>query len=207
MGSFARRAKCWQWPMAPSAYQLLDFYHASQHLWSLGQALHPKDEAMRRAWVEERLHRLRHGQQQEVLREIAALPRRRGQVGKLIRREQNYFAEQAGRMNYQKWARQGWPIGSGAVESQCRRKRPGQFGLPRACGIWTLWKKLATMVTGMNSGRPCNPGGSGEMRPFVAIVRKVAGSFVRFLRGSLLYHVVAALQVGICFGGVFGFWT
>ena len=129
----------WIWNVVgdrwPAAHQLLDFYHASQHLWSLGQALHPKDEATRRAWVEERLHRLRHGKEQAVLAEIAALPRWRGERGKAIRREQNYFAEQAVRMNYQQVARRGWPIGSGAVESgcrarQCRRKRVGQFWTP-----------------------------------------------------------------------------
>lgn len=114
------------------AHQLLDFYHASQHFWTLAQALHPRDEGARQAWVQERLHRLRHGQEQAVLRELAALPRRRGEVGQVIRREQNYFADQAGRLSYQKLARRGWPIGSGAVESgcrsrQCRRKRPGQF--------------------------------------------------------------------------------
>ena len=129
----------WIWNVVtdrwPGAHQLLDFYHASQHLWSLGQALHPKDEALRRTWVEERRHWLRHGKEQEVLAEIAALPRRRGERGKVIRREQNYFAEQAGRLNYQSLARRGWPIASGAVESgcrsrQCRRKRPGQFWTP-----------------------------------------------------------------------------
>jgi hypothetical protein len=114
------------------AHQLLDFYHASQHLWSLGEALHPRDEVARRAWVERRLHRLRHGQEKSVLREIAALPRRRGEAGKVIRREANYFAEHAGRMNYQTLDQRGWPIASGAAESscrsrQCRRKRPGQF--------------------------------------------------------------------------------
>ena len=114
------------------AHQLLDFYHASEHLWTLGEALHPQDERVRRDWVETRMHRLRHGQEDAVLREVAALPRRRGARGKVIRREQHYFASHAGRMNYQALARRGWPIGSGAVESgcrtrQCRRKRPGQF--------------------------------------------------------------------------------
>jgi hypothetical protein len=117
------------------AHQLLDFYHASQHLWALGEALHPKDEAARRDWVEVRRHRLRHGQEVAVLAEIAGLPRHRGPLGQIIRREQNYFAGHAGRMNYHQLARRGWPIGSGAVESgcrtrQCRRKRPGQFWTP-----------------------------------------------------------------------------
>ena len=126
----------WIWNVAQDrwagAHQLLDFYHASQHLWALGEALHPKEESTRRAWVEGRLHRLRHGKEKAVLREIAALPRRRGEVGKVVRREQNYFATQSVRMNYETVAEWGWPIGSGAVESacrarQCRRKRPGQF--------------------------------------------------------------------------------
>jgi hypothetical protein len=115
-----------------NAHQLLDFYHASQHLWTVGETLHPQDEGARRTWVETRLHRLRHGKEQAVLRELAALPRRRGAAGKAIRREQNYFAEHAERMHYQAVADQGWPIGSGTAESgcrsrQCRRKRPGQF--------------------------------------------------------------------------------
>lgn len=114
------------------AHQWLDFDHASQHLWTVGEALYPHDEVARRAWVEARLHRLRPGKETLVLRELAALPRRRGTAGKVIQREQNYFAEHAGRMNYQAVAEQGWPIGSGTAESgcrsrQCRRKRPGQF--------------------------------------------------------------------------------
>jgi hypothetical protein len=56
------------------AHQLLDFYHARQHLWALGEVLEPTDEGARRQWVEERLHELRHGQEPVVLREIAALP-------------------------------------------------------------------------------------------------------------------------------------
>ncbi|MEQ2010195.1 MAG: hypothetical protein ABMA26_25710 [Limisphaerales bacterium] len=57
-------------------HQLLDFYHASQHLWTLGEALHPKDSAARQKWVESVCHQLRHRKHQAVLREIAALPRR-----------------------------------------------------------------------------------------------------------------------------------
>ncbi len=58
-----------------------------------------------------------------------------GEAGKVVLREQNYFAFHAGRMNYRTIHRRGWPIGSGAVESacrqkQCRFKRPGQFWTP-----------------------------------------------------------------------------
>jgi len=127
----------WIWNLAQDrwrgAVELLDFYHASQHLWDLGEAVAGSREGAR-PWVEKKLHQLRHGRQAEALRQIAALKAKRGERAKVIRREKNYFAEHAGRMNYQAVARRGWPIGSGAVESACRQ-RQGRF---KSCGqFWT----------------------------------------------------------------------
>jgi hypothetical protein len=124
----------WIWNLAQDrwagATELLDFYHAAQHLWDLGQALHGKDQAAAAQWVEPRRHQLRHGQEKQLLAEIAGLKVPRGQAGKVVVREQNYMASHAGRMNYRTLHRRGRPIGSGAVESacrqrQCRFKRPG----------------------------------------------------------------------------------
>lgn len=130
----------WIWNVAhdrwSGATEVLDFYHASQHLWELGRALHGEDEAATAKWVEPRRHQLRHGREKQVLAEIAGLRVPRGAAGKVVQREQNYFAAQAGRMNYQSLHRRGWAIGSGPVESacrqrQCRFKRPGQFWTPK----------------------------------------------------------------------------
>jgi hypothetical protein len=119
------KADRWQ-----EAGELLDFYHASQHLWQLGRALQGEEQAA--AWVEPRLHQMRHGQEKKLLAEIARLKVPAGETGAAVAKEQGYFAGHAGRMNYAAVARRGWPIGSGAVESacrqkQCRFKRPGQF--------------------------------------------------------------------------------
>ena len=130
----------WIWNVAQDrwagATEVLDFYHASQHRWDLGRALHPDDEAATAQWVEPRRHQLRHGREHTVMTEIAALKVPRGAAGEEVKREQNYFATHARRMNYQTIQRRGWPIGSGPVESacrqrQCRFKRPGQFWTPK----------------------------------------------------------------------------
>jgi hypothetical protein len=136
----------WIWNLAadrwPGATELLDFYHGSQHLWSLGRARCGESQAA--GWVEPRLHRLRHGKEKQVLREVQQLEVRAGEAGQVIQREKGYFAGHARRMNYQEIADRGWPIGSGAVESacrqrQCRFKRPGQFwtqrGLRSLCAV------------------------------------------------------------------------
>ena len=128
----------WIWNLAQDrwrgALELLDFYHASEHLWDLGEAVAGSREGAR-PWVEKKLHQLRHGRHGQALRELAALKARRGERGKVIRREQNYFAGHAGRMNYRAVAQRGWPIGSGAVESACRQRQGrfkgrGQFWTP-----------------------------------------------------------------------------
>lgn len=124
----------WIWNLVedrwPHARQLLDFYHASEHLGALARASFP--EAAAQTWLRQRLHQLRHGQEKKVLRDIARLPRPRGEAGEIVRKQQAYFASQGRRMNYQEISQRGWPIGSGAVESACRQsqgrfKRSGQF--------------------------------------------------------------------------------
>jgi hypothetical protein len=124
------------------AHELLDFYHASQHLWDLGKAL--LGEAHAAKWVEPRLHRLRHGRHKQVVGDIAALVPPQGETGLIIKREQGYFAQQQHRINYKAAADKGWPIGSGAIESACRQKqmrfkRCGQFwtrsGLRHLCAL------------------------------------------------------------------------
>jgi hypothetical protein len=128
----------WIWNVAQDrwrgAVEVLDFYHASQHVWALGEAVHGTREAAR-DWVEQRLHQLRHGRHATALRIIAGLKAGRGQAGEIIRREQNYFAGHAARLNYRVVADRGWPIGSGPVESAClqrqgRFKRSGQSWTP-----------------------------------------------------------------------------
>lgn len=138
----------WVWNLKKDRWNgavgLLDFYHGSEHLWNVGRALHGEQEPALSQWVEPRRHQLRHGQEQRTLRQIAGLKKGRGEAGKVIRREQNYFDTHAGRMNYHEIAKRGWPIGSGAVESacrqkQCRFKRCGQFwtkeGLRNLCAL------------------------------------------------------------------------
>jgi len=131
----------WIWNVAAdrwaAAEELLDFYHASEHVWELGRALFGEEQAQ--PWVEARLHELRHGQEQKVLDLVADLSVPTGERGETVEKQQTYFANNAGRINYEEIADRGWPIGSGAVESACggkqgRFKRRGQFWTSRGLG-------------------------------------------------------------------------
>ena len=66
----------WIWNVAQDrwkgAVEVLDFYHASEHVWTLGEAVQGTREAAR-DWVEKLLHQMRHGQHAAALRTIAGL--------------------------------------------------------------------------------------------------------------------------------------
>ena len=118
------------------AQGVLDFYHASQHLWAVAHALHPEDDGAARSWVEPLLHQLRHGQEAGVLQTLDDLPawcaQRRRRVPAEVKREREYFASHRDHVHYQAMAAKGCPVGSGAMESFCaqlqgRFKRCGQF--------------------------------------------------------------------------------
>jgi len=74
----------WIWNVVadrwPGAVEVLDFYHASQHVWTLGEAVHGEREAAR-PWVEKQLHQLRHGHHAAALRRIAGLKAGCGTTG------------------------------------------------------------------------------------------------------------------------------
>jgi len=128
----------WLWKIAqdrfPEAVGTLDFYHAAEHLWVLGNTLYGEGTREARRWVEWLLHRLRHGQQRKVLRTLEDLSAvmREQPVCETLTRETRYFQTHAEHLNYRDRERRGEPLGSGAIESACKQfqhrfKRCGQF--------------------------------------------------------------------------------
>lgn len=127
----------WIWKLAadrfPEARQRLDYYHASEHLWTVARAMHPEDEAAARAWVAPLLEKLKAGDGLEVIENLESLLKRlRGERREAVQSGANYLRSHRDRLDYDRARRRGEPLGSGAMEStcrqyQCRFKRPGQF--------------------------------------------------------------------------------
>ncbi len=115
---------------------MLDFYHASEHLWAVARSLHPADETAARAWVEPLLSQLKHGQEAGVLQTLDNLPAWCVAQNRVpppeVARERAYFQNHREHLHYEAMAALGCPNGSGMMESFCaqlqgRFKRCGQF--------------------------------------------------------------------------------
>jgi hypothetical protein len=120
----------------PGAIEIVDFYHAAEHLWATGEALHGDraSSCATKSWVRHYLHHLRHGRVDLVILAIErglaggnALPAERLLI---VRRNRDYFKTNHKRMRYALFKRWGLPIGTGAVEGSCKFMVQSRFKLP-----------------------------------------------------------------------------
>jgi hypothetical protein len=157
----------WIWTLAAEHFgeriEIVDFYHASEHLWALAHALYGPGTAPAATWAHARLHTLRYEGGAALLSTLGRLRPRTPEAREVLRRERGYFRTHVERMAYPTFVAQGLPIGSGAVESaakhlvQLRMKRPGARWSPEgAQALLTLCAHLAS--------QPARETRSGEHR-------------------------------------------
>jgi len=128
----------WIWNIAkdhfPGAVQIVDLFHARQHLWDLARLLYPIDTKRRNTWIG--LHQKRWLDQGKIARLVASLRSIQtpdADLAKRLRNEADYFATNAARMNYPKFRKQHLFVGSGVIEAGCktvighRLKQSGMF--------------------------------------------------------------------------------
>ncbi len=67
----------WLWNLTTDRFSqadhLLDFHHASEHLWAIAYELHGQGTEAAQRWAKELLHSLRHGREQQVVRTLEEL--------------------------------------------------------------------------------------------------------------------------------------
>ena len=131
----------------PGAVQIVDLYHARQHLWDLATLLYPHDVAAKKRWIVPMKDLLDHGRTEllvEWLREIAAEhARTQPGLAEEISKQANYFETNTHRMQYPLFRQQGFFVGSGVIEAGCksivgvRLKQSGMFWTVRGANALT----------------------------------------------------------------------
>jgi len=126
----------WIWRLVadlfPVCTQILDYYHAKQQLAQAAHACYPKDETAAQSWFEAMSGYLFQG---EIWKIIAHLEQHQQAT--------SYFVKQQRRMQYQQFRADGFPIGSGGVESGIKQFKQ------RLTGAGMRWSRAGAtrMVT------------------------------------------------------------
>ena len=120
----------WIWNLAdelfPGAIQIVDLFHAKQHLWDVAKAVYGPGTDTAERWAKRRRDELDDGRLGAVLRAL-----RRHQGRDEARRCIDYIARNRHRMRYPAFRARGLCVASGVVEAGCKHvvgtrcKRPG----------------------------------------------------------------------------------
>ena len=116
--------------------EIVDFYHASEHVWNAGQALHGEGTEETERWVTQRLDQLlQQGPEAVIASFKRSLLGASTATKAILARESNYLDKHKRRMQYPTLRGASYHIGSGSVESACKRIIGAR--LKQAGMIWT----------------------------------------------------------------------
>jgi hypothetical protein len=117
----------WIWNLAAdkffTSHQVVDWYHAKLHLTQAANALHGEGTAAARRWLREHETPLLQGHAERLAAILRKLAQKHPRCADTLRREAGYFQDNYRRMQYLEVREDGFPIGSGMVESACKQFR------------------------------------------------------------------------------------
>ncbi len=127
----------WIWNLAdlhfPGAIQIVDLFHARQHLWDLARLLYPGEDAHQRQWILRHQPKLDDGKIEKLVGYLCSLETSSPELTATIRQAAAYFQRNSERMRYPEFRRQHLFVGSGVIEAGCksvigsRLKQSGMF--------------------------------------------------------------------------------
>ena len=133
----------WIWHLVaehfPSAVQIVDLWHAREHIWKVAHAVFGRATPEGVVWATQACRLLEEGRSADVVTMIQALPSIAPEPGSsrsVPEIEADYFISNAERMRYPTYRAQGMHVGSGIAEAACktvvstRAKRAGMRWTP-----------------------------------------------------------------------------
>ena len=104
----------------PEAIQIVDLYHAREHLWKAARDFYPQQEKKRNRWVVRRIEELDRGDVDSILKAYRRLSPADPAALKTLRVETEFFRKNRLRMQYGLFRKSGLFVGSGVIEAGCK---------------------------------------------------------------------------------------
>ena len=105
----------------PGATQIVDLFHARQHLWDIARALHPLDHVAQQRWILRHQPKLDSGQIEKLTSYLdSQVAEASPAQQEILRVETAFFDKNKDRMRYPEFRAQGLFVGSGVIEAGCK---------------------------------------------------------------------------------------
>jgi hypothetical protein len=116
----------------PHAVQIVDWYHASEYSWAAAHAVYGEGTDLAKAWAKAQLDDRWEGEVEQVLAALQAT----GRTPEAVIDAVSYLTTHRDRMRYAEDRARGIQIGSGVIESGCKRVLGAR--LKQAGMIWKV---------------------------------------------------------------------
>jgi len=130
----------WIWNLAGDyfydAHQVVDWYHAKEHLALAAQLAFGENTPEAVRWLKQQETPLYQGHADRIAQTITDLAGEKSNAGDELLKQAGYFANNQRRMNYLEMRSDGWLIGSGCVESGGKRFKD------RFCDAGMRWSRV-----------------------------------------------------------------
>jgi hypothetical protein len=100
----------------PDAVRILDFPHAGEHIGQVGEFLYGEGTSQAQEWLKGKLHQLKHAGPEDLFSELDQLQAQHPDA-QAISGNLAYLKKREQQIQYPRFQADGWPIGSGIVES------------------------------------------------------------------------------------------
>ena len=114
----------WVWAIAaehfPGAIEIVDLYHAREHLADLSKLVYGAGSVKAKQWTTARLAQLDEGDVESLLVNLRRLRPTAAQAQESLRQTISYFLNNRARMRYTQFRRQALFVGSGVIEAGCK---------------------------------------------------------------------------------------
>ncbi len=114
----------WIWGIAeehfPGAIQIVDLYHAREHLAILGKLVYGLSNPKAKDWTKARCEELDNGSVEKIIVAMRCLKPAGKTIREAIRKSIGYFETNCERMRYADFRKQGLFVGSGVIEAGCK---------------------------------------------------------------------------------------
>ena len=127
----------WIWNQAalhfPGAIEIVDIFHAREHLWGLARKLFPNEEVLQHRWMMVHQDLLDNCKIKKLVASLLSIQTTSVELAEKLQTEAGYFTKNARRMRYPKFRRLHLFVGTGVIEAGCktvigsRCKQSGMF--------------------------------------------------------------------------------
>lgn len=129
----------WIWNLVDehfyTSHQLVDWYHATEHLANAAKIMHGEGAPAAKRWYRYWETKLYQGHVDQLVQALKRQAEQQPRQAEALHKETGYFHNNRKRMNYLDLRSEGYPIGSGMVESAGKQYKA------RFCGAGMRWSR------------------------------------------------------------------